>query len=224
MSATGRGGAAEIADFLMLQIVNRYMPVIAHVANTPGTHPEQFYIVAAELAGELSTFTMPDKLAPEFVPYRHDELELSFRSVFDALRHSLSMVLEQNAVRLPLEERKYGIWVSPIADRKLVASANHVLAVAADMSTEDLRQRFPAHIKIGTAEKIRDLVNLQLPGIGLRALPVAPRQIPYHAGLVYFELDRGSELWPELQKSGAFAMHLSGDFPNVDMQFWAIRQ
>ena len=82
---------------------------------------------------------------------------------------------------------------------------------------------FPSQIKIGTVEKIRDLVNLQLPGIGLRALPVAPRQIPYHAGLVYFELDRSHELWRELESSGGFAMHLSGDFPGINMQFWAIR-
>jgi len=207
----------------MLQVINRYGPAIAHLANTPGIHPEAFYLIAAQLAGELATFTMPDKLAPEFVPYRHEQLELSFRSVFDALRYALSMVLEQNAVALPLEERKYGVWVSPITDRKLVASASHILAVGADMPTEDLRHLFPSQIKIGTVEKIRDLVNLQLPGIILRALPIAPRQIPYHAGLVYFELDRGNELWPELQKSGGFAMHLSGDFPGVKMQFWAIR-
>jgi len=31
VSATGRGGAAEIADFLMLQAINRYEPLIAHL-------------------------------------------------------------------------------------------------------------------------------------------------------------------------------------------------
>jgi len=34
------------------------------------------------------------------------------------------------------------------------------------------------------AEKIRDLVNLQLPGAALRSMAWAPRQIPYHAGPV----------------------------------------
>ncbi|MFQ8717392.1 MAG: type VI secretion system baseplate subunit TssK [Enterobacter hormaechei] len=37
----------------------------------------------------------------------------------------------------------------------------------------------------------------------LRAMPVAPPQIPWHAGYSYFELEEGSELWHEMDKSGA---------------------
>ena len=43
---------------------------------------------------------------------------------------------------------------------------------------EVLRSRFPAQIKLGPAERLRDLVNLALLGIALRVLPAAPRQIP----------------------------------------------
>ena len=78
-------------------------------------------------------------------------------------------------------------------------------------------------MKIGAVEKIQDLVNLQLPGIALRPLPVAPRQLPFHAGFVYFELDRSSEHWRELQDSGGFALHVSRGFPGLKMEFWAIR-
>jgi type VI secretion system protein ImpJ len=73
-------------------------------------------------------------------------------------------------------------------------------------------------------EKIRDLVNLQLPGIGLRPLPVAPRQLPFLAGYTYFELDRGSEYWQQLINSAGFAMHVAGNFPGLQMRFWAIRK
>ena len=72
-------------------------------------------------------------------------------------------------------------------------------------------------------EKIRDLVNLQLPGIGLQPMAVAPRQIPYHAGFAYFELDRANELWRALKASGGIAIHQAGEFPNLSMEFWAIR-
>ena len=34
VAATGRGAAAEFADFLMLQAINRYEPVLAHFADT----------------------------------------------------------------------------------------------------------------------------------------------------------------------------------------------
>jgi type VI secretion system protein ImpJ len=89
---------------------------------------------------------------------------------------------------------------------------------------EVVRTGFPPQVKIGSVEKIRDLVNLQLPGIGLRPLPVAPRQLPFHAGFTYFELDRGSEYWKQLATSAGFAMHVAGEFPGLQMQFWAIRR
>jgi type VI secretion system protein ImpJ len=87
-----------------------------------------------------------------------------------------------------------------------------------------LRARFPTQVKIGTVERIRDLVNLQLPGVAMRPLAVAPRQIPYHAGFTYFELEtRGSDMWKQLEASGGMAMHVAGDFPGLEIEFWAIR-
>jgi len=50
-----------------------------------------------------------------------------------------------------------------------------------------------------------------------------PRQLPYHAGFVYFELDQSNKLWPDLRNSGAIAMHVAGQFPGLALEFWAIR-
>lgn len=134
------------------------------------------------------------------------------------------MVYEQTAISLQLVEKKYGIRVSEIGDRSLLKTASFVLAVRADMKEEIVRSRLPAQIKIGPVERIRELVNAAMPGIMLRPLPVAPRQIPFRSGYTYFELDRHSEFWKELNQSGGFALHLGGDFPGIEMEFWAIRQ
>ena len=223
VSASGRGGAAEIADFLLLQAVNRYEPLITHLATSGGVHPESFYRLAIQIAGEMATFTSANKRPPEFPVYRHDGLQETFDPVESALRQSLSMVLEQTATAIPLQERRYGIRVATITDRGMLDSASFVLAVSAKMPDEDLRRNFPTQVKIGSVEQIRELVNLQLPGVRVRPLPVAPRQIPYHAGYAYFELDRQSEYWKQLEKSGGFAIHIGGDFPGIEFEFWAIK-
>jgi type VI secretion system protein ImpJ len=127
-------------------------------------------------------------------------------------------------VPIPLEERQFGIRVAVMRDPELVKSATFVLAVNAQLPAENIRSGFPRQVKIGSVEKIRDLVNLQLPGIGLRPLPVAPRQLPFHAGFTYFELDKGSEYWAQLATSAGFAMHVAGEFPGLQMEFWAIRK
>jgi len=219
----GRGGVAEIADFLFLQTVNRYEPLFAHLAKHTLLHPERLFSTCLLLAGDLSTFSQTNRRPPVLPPYQHDALEACFPPLITEIRRSLSMVLEQNAVSIELQDRKYGVRVAIIADLELLKSANFVLAVNAQLPPDALRTRFPTQVKIGPVERIRDLVNLQLPGIPMRSLPVAPRQIPYHAGFNYFELERGGDLWKQLERSGGLAMHVAGEFPGLEMEFWAIR-
>jgi type VI secretion system protein ImpJ len=221
--APSKSGVAEIADFLLLQTVNRYEPVFAHVSVVEDLHPESFYRLGLQLAGELATFTGTRKRPPELPLYHHPNLTEAFAPLMAELRRSLSMVLEQNAIPIPLHETKYGIRVGTAPDRGLFRTAVFVLAVNAQVSPEALRSGFAAQTKIGPVEKIRDLVNLHLPGVGLRPLPVAPRQIPYHAGFTYFELDRSGELWRMLESSGGCAIHIAGDYPGLELELWAIR-
>jgi type VI secretion system protein ImpJ len=221
--ATDRGGSAQIADFLMLQAINRYEPLVAHFADAGVLHPEELFRVCVAAAGELSTFTTASKRPPALTAYRHERLRESFEPVMLALRASLAAVIEQSAIPIPLESKKFGISVALVPDRALYTTAVFILAARADLPSEEVRRRFPAQLKIGPVEKIRDLVNLQLPGVPVHPVPVAPRQIPFHAGFVYFELDQGSDLWGQLTNSGGVAMHVAGEFPGLAMEFWAIR-
>jgi type VI secretion system protein ImpJ len=224
LSQPGASGATEIVEFLLLQLINRAEPLIAHYTGMSGLHPEQLYRALVQLAGDLATFTAASKRAVQYPVYRHDALSESFRPVMLALRESLSIVTDTNVVPIPLQERQFGIRVAVPQDPELVRSASFVLAVNAHVPAEMVRTGFPAQVKIGAIEKIRDMVNLQLPGIGLRPLPVAPRQLPFHAGYTYFELDRGSDYWQPLLHSAGFAMHVAGEFPGLEMHFWAIRK
>jgi type VI secretion system protein ImpJ len=223
MAQPGRGGVAEIADFLLLEAVNRSQPLFIQLQQRSVLHPEALYSACVSLAGDLATFR-DTRRPPLFGEYLHDDLAKSFRPVMDDLRRSLSMVMEQTAIPIELQERRGGFRVSIIPDVELQRTAHFVLAVSAQMPGEALRARFPTQCKIGPVERIRDLIQLQLPGVILRPMQVAPRQIPYHAGFNYFELDtRGSDLWKQLETSGGLAMHIAGDFPGLELEFWAIR-
>ena len=219
----GARGVADVADFLLLQTVNRWQPLLAHWADAGNVHPEELFATLVQVAGELATFTAPDKRASVYPAYRHDDLQRSFAPVVADLRRSLSFVLETNAVAIPLQDPKFGIRVGPITDRNLLRASQFVLAVSADIAGEQLRRLFPNKVKIGAVEHIRELVNVALPGIAVRALPVAPRQIPFQANAAYFELDRSSPHWQQMANSGGFGIHVSDEFPNLGIELWAIR-
>ncbi len=224
VTSTGQGGTAEIADFLMLQLVNRYQPLVTHFCGLKGIHPEALFVELLTMAGELATFSQDSRQPPEFTEYRHGDLESCFVPLIAFIRESLSTVLEQNATALPLSAPKFGIRTAQIPDQELLSAANFVLAVKASVPPDEIRKRFPAQTKIGSVETIRDLVLSQLPGIPISSLAVAPRQIPYHSGFVYYELVKQSESWGMLKSSKAFAIHVGGEFPDIQMEFWAIRR
>ncbi len=223
ISLSGRGGAAEISDYLFLQVVNRYSPVFAHYVTMKVLHPESLYRDLVALAGELATFTRGSRQTANFPAYQHYDLEATFTPVMEDVRQALTTVLEQTAIPIPLEEKRYGIHVGNIGDNTLLDHASFVLVVSADMSNEILRNDFPSRVKIGSVEQISELVNVQLQGIKVHPLPIAPRQIPYHANSIYFELEKSNEYWDKLKLSGAMALHLSGEFPGIVMEFWAIK-
>lgn len=223
LAQPGRGGVAEIADFLLLQTVNRYEAVFAHLDAVSNLHPERLFVTCLMLAGDLATFSRENRRPPNYPHYVHDEPERCFGPLMADLRRSLSMDPVTRAIPIELQERRYGVRVAIVPDLELLRNASFVLAVNAQMPGEALRLRFPTQVRVGPVERIRDLVNLQLPGIVLRPLPVAPRQIPYHAGFNYFDLARGGELWTQLQQSGGLAMHIAGEFPGLELELWAIR-
>ena len=223
LAQPGSRGVADVAQFMLLTALNRWQPLLAHWAEAGAPHPETLYAALVQMAGELATFTDPGRRAASYPGYRHEDLQRSFAPVIADLRRALSSGIDENAVQIPLREARHGVRLGPIGEhRNLLRTANFVLAVFADMPSETLRRLFPNQVKIGAVEQIRELVNVALPGIAVRPLPVAPRQIPFHAGAVYFELDRNSPHWQAMLTSGGFAIHVSSEFPGLRMELWAI--
>jgi type VI secretion system protein ImpJ len=224
VAMAGHGGVAEIADFLLLQMVNRYQSLFEHFSNIPGLHPEVFYRSAIQLAGEMATFFRPDKRPVKLPMYDHDNLQATFAPLMETLRDLLGKVYEPTAIQIPLSKPKFGVFAAKRPDVNLIQSALFVLAANAQVPPDALRKLFPQQVKIGPVEQIQRLVNSSLPGITIHPLPVAPRQIPFHAGFTYFELNKQDPLWQKMTTSGGFAVHVGGNFPGLELEFWAIRK
>jgi type VI secretion system protein ImpJ len=222
IGSPAQSGIADVAEFMMLQLLNRNQTRFTHRARRPQLHPEAFYLDLAGLLGELMTFTEPSRLPCPLDVYDHRNLTNTFKTLLPEVKRALHTVLSPRAVNLPLHLRD-GIWQADVHDSALLQSATFVLAVAAKMETLQLQRQFIQQSKISSPEKIRNMVSVQIPGIRLHTLMVAPRQLPYHAGFSYFELDKSRAAWADVASAGAIALHVSGTFPDLNMQLWAIR-
>lgn len=223
LGTPGAKAVADITDFLMLMVANRTEALLKHFSALPSIHPADFYGMLCGLAGELSTFTQTSN-RPTFMPlYAHRQQRVCFDAVMQDLRRSLSKVFEQAAVAIPLTPRGYGIQVGQIEDRSLFTTASFVLAVRAGVDSEQVRANMPRLTKIGSVEHIRDLVNRHLPGADLYPMAAEPRQIPFRANTVYFNINSRHEQWQAVRTSGAVALHVAGEIPGLELEMWAIR-
>ena len=218
------GGAETFASFLLLQALNRWVPMLRHLDSLPMVHPERLYESLAGLAGEIATLIKPERKAPLLPFYDHENPQQSFDPLFDLLQSMLSAVFDRSAVQLPLEQAGPGAWVSTIADRNLYQHGYFYLAVNAAASIDEIRGMFPSVAKLGAVEKMRSIVDSALPGVPLRHTPTPPPQLRVLPGFVYFELDRGVPDWRDFAQSTALGLHVAGDWPQLKLELWCVKR
>lgn len=220
----GAGSVAEIYDFILLQLISRYEPIVSHFSEQKKLHPEALYRTLMQLLHELMTFSgNQTHSAAEKIVYLHNNLQHTFQPLINELRKSLSVIFEGGAIAIKLESRQPGTWVAELADKALLNKNSFILAVHADTAPEMVRNFLPTQIKIAPLEEIRDLVHRALPGIELIPLGAVPRQMPFNANFIYFSLNNKHSLWSKLEQSAGLAFHLSGDFPGLKLELWIIR-
>ena len=219
------GTAAEVSDYLLLQTLNRYEPLLQHLRRVPSTSPAELYALLISMAGELSTYLRTDTRRPldSHPAYQHLTPHRCLKPVVDDTHRLLNAVLVRSAQSIALAEQGYGMRNAVVDPVDLRGFSAVVLAVHAQMPSDVLQQQFSAQAKVGPVERLPDLVRGHLPGLVLQALPVPPRQIPFNAGYVYYELSRGGPLWDEIARHGGIALHVAGDFPSLKLELWGVR-
>lgn len=218
------GGGLQSADYLILQLLNRSLPVLRHLRGSRYTHPERLYAELLRIAGELATFSTVERRARLYPAYDQDDLAKTFAPVVRDLQEFLSARLSRRAIRLELIDKAANVFVSPIRDRALFRDATFVLEVAAQRQLTEIQTRFPQLFKLGPNTKMNEIVNAHLPGVPLVHLPNPPAALRIMSSHVYFALDRQSPLWPEFSNASAVGMHFSGDWPDLKLEFWAVME
>ncbi|MGE9551466.1 type VI secretion system baseplate subunit TssK [Erwinia amylovora] len=216
--------SAEIIDYFLLQIFNKYEAILDNLRHIPELSPFMLYEELAKFAGELSTFVRKDTRRPKSAPgYDHARLYQSIRPLVLDIHDLLNQILIRAGEVIPLHEKGNGFWTATVLPQELSAYSHLVLTVQAQMPMDALQQQFVAQAKISAPQQLHELVRSHLPGLILQYLPVPPRQIPYSTGHVYFELQRNGPFWEKIASTGALAVHIAGGFPELGMELWGIR-
>ena len=217
------GGGLQSADYFVLQLLNRHIPVLKHFRRSRYVHPERLYRGAAAASSASSRPSRRRSGGRATIrPTTTTTSKNVFAPVVRDLQDFLSAQLGRRAIRLEIIERAPNAFVSTIRDRTLFRNATFVLEVAARRPLTEIQSQFPHLFKVGPNTKMNEIVHAHLPGVPLVHLPTPPPQIRAITDHVYFYLDRTSPLWPEFSTASSIGMHFSGDWPELQLELWAI--
>jgi type VI secretion system protein ImpJ len=219
------GGSETFASFLLLQALNRWSPVLAHLKGLPNLHPERLYETFVGMAGELATLTTTERRPPSFPIYDHLNLQSVFEPVFALLQSELSMLYPESSGQLRLDNVGPGAYTAQINDHSIFQTSSLYLAASARAPLDMMMSRLPSSVKIGSVTRMPEIVRSQLQdGVRISPTPTPPPQIRILPGYVYFELDRGSPDWRSLNKAPALGVHVSGDWPELKLELWWVKR
>jgi type VI secretion system protein ImpJ len=217
------GGVADLIELLLRQAMSEYRIRLAHLDTFAPLPPAMLYLELIGLLGRLSVLPgVDDELADRQFSYRHEDLQGSFEPLARTLRHALARVIETPVVPLKFADR--GDQVHTCLVDKQWKLQKMIFAFTASMSAGQLRQLLPQQVKLGPVEHIQKLVDLQLPGARLVALANPPRQVPYYAQSVYFEVEAADPYWVQTFAGSAMALRIVGEFPELRFEAWGLRE
>jgi len=215
--------SAVVSDFMMLQLMNQFVVKLKHLIDMPRIYAITAYEVLVDLLAQLSTYTNQNRLIEHSFRYDHNDLQQSFNPLFDSLRKSLSMVLEQHAKAVNLIPHANGLFAADNINESLFEDSLVILAIYANAPQDDLRADLPNQIKLGPLSQIKDMVSKGVPGVPMTTLPTAPRQIPYHANYVYFELHQDHPIWQQIVEANSLCIHVGAKYEDLRLELWSVR-
>ncbi|MEO1043593.1 MAG: type VI secretion system baseplate subunit TssK [Pseudomonadota bacterium] len=223
------GGASEVRDFLLMQLLNGAGAELAHVASLDALHPERLYTVFYRLASELATFSGSAQAGgdafkrPQLDVYKHGDLTATFEAVLASIQAALARRSLGRVLPIPLEHQGDNLYTGQVTDRSVFGSASFVLVASAAAPKDKMMEHLPNLIKVSSVESIQQLVHGAVPAVPLKPLPIIPRQLPPDNEAAYFEIDVTSPSWQELERSAGVAVHVSQAPRDLRLQMYAIR-
>jgi type VI secretion system protein ImpJ len=215
-------GARDTAYFLMLQTVNRYIPLFHHHLEVRDTHPCTLYTLLRQLIGELSTFSETVSVLGGPLPaYRHEQLWECFDAAIRVAKELVNGLTRGPEYVMPLVFD--GEYFAANLDKRFFEGNNrYYLSVKIDMPPRELERHLTSTGKVCSREEMAALVRQALSGLPLRYLETPPEELPRLAHCRYFELDHHGTLWKRIEQRQNIAVYCQLPPQETEMQLLVI--
>ena len=221
-AGTAEYAPREVAGFWFLHALNTAIPTLRHWQRTGAAHPEQLYLLLAQLGGALCTFSLNSQ--PRDLPaYDHARPEPCFAQLERHIRQHLDVVLPTQALTLPVRATEAGFYAASVSDRRCFdSSALWYLGIRSTAPAADVIGRASKLVKLCSAKFIARLVKEAYPGLELEHAARPPAELSPRLGTHYFALRRTDPCWRSIVDTGEVGIYAPAALPDVELELKVI--
>lgn len=230
----GSGGGAgaelsarDIGHVLMVQTLNRYIPLLHHHLEAGGTHPFFMYAILRQLVGELSSFSGSTTVLglrngeQGLPPYQHGGLW----PCFSVARERILQLLDELATT-PVGDvqlkRDGEYFTADLESRFLTGDNRYYLAIRSDLSPSQLYRELQDTGKITSRDDMPKLQKSFLFGLKLEVLDSPPEELLMRAHYRYFLVDQRSDHWQKIRQQGNITLYSKTMAPDTEIRLLAV--
>jgi type VI secretion system protein ImpJ len=198
--------------FAQLRALNEAYALMGVMFFAQGVHPFPAYLELCRLVGQLSIFG-PTRRPPDLPKYDHDDLG----GCFYRLKHYIDALFE-DAPKPDYKERPFigaALRMQVSLEPSWLESIYQLfVGVKSTLSTDEcinLLTKSSLDMKIGSSDRVDDIFKRGQAGLRFAHSQRPPRALPSLPGLIYFQVNRESQLeeWQNVQKSLTLALRLN---------------
>jgi type VI secretion system protein ImpJ len=220
-------GARDLGQVLIVQTLNRYIPLFHHHLEAGRIHPEAMYALMRQLVGELATFSQTVSVlgardGSEGLPhYQHAHLWLCFSTAAERIRQLLNE-LTTAPIGDVLLKYEAGYFTANVEQQFFTGDNRYYLAIRDDRPPTELHKVLQETGKITSREDMPKLQQSYLFGLTIQVLDSPPDELVMRAHYRYFLIDQRSEQWQKIRQQGNIAVHSTAFPPETEMRLLAI--
>jgi type VI secretion system protein ImpJ len=206
-------GARDMVYMLALRSLNRYAPLLDHMAAAHHGHPWTVYGMLRQMIAELSTFsaelsyTGEDNQGNRLLPaYDHGRLGACFSSAQALITRLLDQITAGPEYIIPfLFDGTY--FAAELPPAIFEGRNRYYLVMETEADPQLLLGAMAGIAKLGCRESLPLLIARSLSGVGMQRLEQVPPELPRRARALYFQIDHHSDQWALVQKSKNAALY-----------------
>jgi type VI secretion system protein ImpJ len=208
----------EVAGFWFLHALNSAIPSLRHWQRTGAAHPEQLYLLLAQLGGALCTFSLTSH--PRDLPaYDHDVPEPCFSALERHIRQHLDVVLPSSAITLEVRPSEPSFYAATVSDTRCLGPQAHwYLGVRSTAPAGEVIARTTRLVKLCSARFIGRLVKEAYPGLGIEHVGAPPPELSPRLGTVYFALQRTEPCWRSIVDTKEVGLYVPAAIPDAELE------